>query len=111
MKTITVKNVPVWLSKYSGPEALNSDKGNTIVNATHLFMPAKEGAPYGDWTRCGTATITYEFVDEKELVANKVTALEAELQKERAESEVKCNAILEQISKLQALEYTAGEVA
>lgn len=108
MNTRTIKNVPVWLTTYSTPDALTGDNEKSLVGATSLHFPWREdGTGPEGWTRCGTATVTYDFCGEDELVANKVANLKAELEKDRAESEVRQNRILEQISKLQALEYTA----
>lgn len=108
MSTRTIKNVPVWLTSYSSPDALNSQEDQGVVGATALHFPWRDdqSGPEG-WTRCGVATITYEFCGLDELAANKVVALKAELEKDRAESEVRQNRILDQISKLQALEYMA----
>lgn len=104
----TVKNVPVWLTTYSSPDSLTSRDDKALVSATTPHFPWREdGSGPDGWTLCGTATITYEFCGMDELAANKVVALKAELEKDRAESEVRQNRILEQISKLQALEYTA----
>lgn len=52
------------------------------------------------------ATVTlHVMADEKDMVASKVAGLQKQLQKERADAEVKCNRILDQLSKLQALEH------
>jgi hypothetical protein len=108
MTTKTIENIPVWLTTYSSPDALKSDDDRTIVGATSLHMPwGEDGTGPEGWTRCGTATVTYEFVGEDRITANKVVSLKAELAKDRAESEMRQNAILNKISKLEALEYTA----
>jgi hypothetical protein len=107
-KTRTIKNIPVWLTTYSTPDTLASDDDKRVVGATSLHFPWREdGTGPEGWTLCGMATVTYEFCSNDELVSNKVANLKAELEKDRAESEVRQNRILEQISKLQALEYTA----
>ena len=58
------------------------------------------------WTKVGIAHITIELLDVKDIQHEQLAALQAQLQKERADSQVRQNAILEQISKLTAIEYT-----
>lgn len=101
----TVKNVGVWLTEYADPNGLkNSSTDSHFMRSISVSSHDMKSA---GWTKVGTATISVELIPEKQMVTNKVDALNAQLQKERADSEVKCNRILEQISKLQALEYTA----
>lgn len=57
------------------------------------------------WVKVGTAQITVELLDAKQIQNKQLAVLQAQLQKERADSQVRQNAILEQISKLQALEW------
>lgn len=57
------------------------------------------------WTKVGIAHITIELLDIKDIQHEQLAALQAQLQKERADSQVRQNAILEQISKLTAIEY------
>jgi hypothetical protein len=52
------------------------------------------------WAQVGTATVTVEYFDEERIRAMKMDALQAQLKTVRGE-----NAILDQISKLQALTY------
>jgi hypothetical protein len=106
MKTITrtINDVGVWLTEYADPAGLRSD--DDVRFARTITFSTNDMRDCG-WTRVGTATVTVELVDEKSVIESKVDSLQKQLQKERADSEVKCNRILEQISKLQALEYTA----
>lgn len=55
------------------------------------------------YTNIGKATVTVELVSADEFVSNQISALNAELQTVRAESQRRENQILFQISKLQAL--------
>ena len=57
------------------------------------------------WTKVGIAHISIELLDVKDIQHEQLAALQAQLQKERADSQVRQNLILEQISKLQAIEY------
>lgn len=58
-----------------------------------------------EYVKVGTAHVTIELLDAKEIQNEQLASLQAQLQKERADSQVRQNAILEQISKLQALEW------
>lgn len=62
---------------------------------------------YG-WTRVGDAEVTITLAPHEEQVAQAVRTLQMQLQAERAESQQRQNAILERISKLQALTYEAA---
>lgn len=55
------------------------------------------------YTNIGKATVTVELVSTDEFVSNQISALNAELQTVRADSQRRENQILFQISKLQAL--------
>lgn len=70
--------------------------------ASHGEYLKSQGYP-----QVGIATITVELFEDKAIVEQKVESLQAQLAKDRAESEVRQNRILEQISKLSALEYVA----
>jgi hypothetical protein len=59
------------------------------------------------WVEVGTAEITVTFFSRDIVVAKELDGLNAQLQKVRAENQRRENAILDQISKLQALDYTA----
>jgi hypothetical protein len=59
------------------------------------------------WVEVGIATITVTLHPRDELVAKELDGLNAQLQKVRAENHMRENAILDRISKLQALEHTA----
>jgi hypothetical protein len=59
------------------------------------------------WVEVGVATITVTLHPRDELVAKELESLNTQLQKVRAENHMRENAILDRISKLQALEHTA----
>lgn len=61
------------------------------------------------WLKVGTASISVELVNAKEIHNEQLALLHAQLQKERADSQVRQNAILDQISKLQALEWEGAQ--
>jgi hypothetical protein len=62
------------------------------------------------WAEVGVATITVTFHPREELVAKELDGLNTQLQKVRAENQQRENAILDRISKLQAITYDAGEL-
>jgi len=62
------------------------------------------------WVEVGVATITVTFHPREELVAKELDGLNTQLQKVRAENQQRENAILDRISKLQAITYDAGEL-
>ena len=62
------------------------------------------------WVEVGVATITVTFHPREELVAKELEGLNTQLQKVRAENQQRENAILDRISKLQAITYDAGEL-
>jgi hypothetical protein len=72
--------------------------GSTLFYAAHDMSKT--------WMRVGDAEITLTLKPRDEQVAAAVTALQGQLAKERAESHQRQQAILEQISKVQALEYS-----
>lgn len=61
------------------------------------------------WVEVGIATITVTFHNRDELVAKELEGLNVQLQKVRSENMMRENAILDRISKLQAITYT-GEL-
>jgi hypothetical protein len=65
------------------------------------------GKYMSEYTLIGTATVTIELHTEDQILASQLDALKAQLQAVRAENQRRENAILDQISKLQALTFTA----
>jgi hypothetical protein len=106
MKTVKyTAEMKAFLPDYYSAECL---KDGTCIEKVHLTAGNGDYCKEQGYPLVGMATVTLEIlIDEEDLIASKVDALKTKLQKERADSEVRCNAILEQISKLQALEYTA----
>lgn len=101
----TIKNVGVWLTEYASPNGLKSEASDSYFMQT-VSISAHDMKSAG-WTKVGTATVTVDLITEKKMVENKIDALHAQLQKDRADSELRHNALLEKISKLQAIEYSA----
>lgn len=59
----------------------------------------------GEWVKVGTARITVDLLPVEDMQSAQLAALKAKLQEVRAENQQRENAILDAISKLQALEY------
>lgn len=57
------------------------------------------------WVKVGKATIEVEILPVDQLQSQQLTTLVAQLEKERAESQIRQNAITDKISKLQALTF------
>jgi hypothetical protein len=60
-----------------------------------------------DWTEVGIAEITVTLHPRDVVVEKELSGLKQQLENVRAENHMRENAILDRISKLQALEYTA----
>lgn len=60
---------------------------------------------YEGWVHVGTARVLVDVLPLEAIQMGQLDALKAELQKVRAENQQRENAILDAISKLQALEY------
>lgn len=62
------------------------------------------------WVKVGIATIEVEISPIEELQSQQLATLVAQLEKERADSMVRQNALTDKISKLQAIGYSPVEV-
>jgi hypothetical protein len=78
-----------------------NDEAISEMSYTNHDMSSSE-----DWVEVGTAEITVTFFPSDTVVAKELDGLNAQLQKVRAENQQRENAILDRISKLQALDYT-----
>lgn len=95
-----------WMRDTMGPQDLETDA--CVSRLTYLREGPDSDESYWlgqGYTKVGRATITVEILDEKGIVGAKVQSLKAELQKTRADAEVKCNRLIDQIGKLEALEW------
>jgi hypothetical protein len=78
------------------------DEAASGMTYTNNDMSSTDG-----WAEVGMATITITLHPRDELVAKELDGLSTQLQKVRAENHMRENAILDRISKLQALEHAA----
>lgn len=104
MKIETTVNVYAYGDYEVGKFLDAMRKGDTETAAARLSYThtALKGS---EWIKVGTAKLTAEMLPIDSIHDSRLAALKAELEKERAESQMKQNAILDRISKLQALEY------
>lgn len=104
VKTFTGQ-LKAFMPNYRSHEELND------ASCVDWLLITSSGDYYREqgYPMVGIATVTVEIFDDKTILEGKVASLKAQLQKERADSEVRCNYILEKISKLQALEYTVDQ--
>lgn len=107
MKTpVTIK---AWAtSDWAMEELLDGlNSGDMTKTVGRLLFSHHDMSNKPGWVHVGTAQITVDILPVDQLQHSQLAALQAELQKERADSQVRQNLILERISKLQALEFAA----
>lgn len=76
-----------------------------------VSLTRPEGSDYLDqegYTRIGTATVVLMLHDDKEIISNQMDALNKQLAATRADNQRRENAILDRISKLQALTFVSA---
>jgi len=108
--TITA-TVGAYLPDHTSPvrvlDALNDPAKHAHLVGSTLFYAAHDMSK--TWMRVGDAEITLTLAPRDEQVAAAVKALQGQLEKERAEFMRKQQEILEQLSKVQALEFAPAE--
>jgi hypothetical protein len=91
--------------RFFGIERVQEDQGGVMLSTsapgTNCYYE-REG-----YAHIGTATVTLEIHSEDKILKAQITALKAQLEAVRADAQVKENAILLQISKLQAITFEA----
>lgn len=101
--------VPAWLPSYRNPvELLDTIQDGQPVDAIQMIAFAPVDMSGSGWVQVGSADVTLTIASRDEAIAQAVSVLNAKLQEERAESQRRQQAILAQISKLQALTYEAA---
>jgi hypothetical protein len=97
-----------WLMDFDKPTTLlDLVKHGKYVAAGNLlsFYGSADTQKFGKYLRVGTVQMTVNLAPEDEQVAMAVTSLRAQLEQARAEWLTKQQAILAEISKLQALPF------
>lgn len=100
--------LPAWLPPFNSVNALFAAiREEDNVRALNMATFTTYGMADSGYVHIGDAEITLTLKPRDAVVAAQVAALQQELQNERAESMRKQQAILDKISKLSALEFTA----
>lgn len=106
--TITA-TVAAWVSKGYGQRDLMDQvqRGDAVGAAgTLMFYGAPSKEKFSDYIRVGEADVTVRLIPKDEQTRLMVQALQAQLNEERSKWHARQQAILAEISKLQALEFT-----
>lgn len=76
-----------------------------VINGSEMPLITDDGAYFESrgFTHIGVATVTIELLSHDNIALKKLEALQAQLHTVRAENQQRENAILDQISKLQAI--------
>lgn len=104
MKTIT-GTLYAFLSPYSMRNADDVHEATTFTP----FCFGWDSEWSTGYTLVGSGEFTLALMDKKAIVSSKVEALKAELQKDLAESEVRQNALRDNIQSLLAITYEPVE--
>ena len=95
--TITLKVTAYYYPSFQDLEEILDGKATPFFSA--LESIPKDGVAIGD------ADVVVTIRSQKEIVQAQLNSLNEALNRERADSQVRQNLILEQISKLTAIEY------
>lgn len=95
--TLTVKATAYYYPSFQDLNGVVSGEQKPFLTAQSEFP--KDGVAIGD------AEVVITFRRPEEIVRGQLDSLKTQLQQERADSQMRQNAIQEQISKLQALEW------
>jgi len=100
----TTATVEAWIGPHDDPTKLDEPRALTGL------MYIREGGDVSYWKTAGysyvgKATITLEPISKNDMIAAKAESINAEIQKTRADSQVKVNRLEDQLSKLMALDW------
>ena len=96
--------VSVWISEYSHHNADSLQEAGSIRDLS--VFSADEDWSDMKYTRVGFGTVEVTVASKDQIVQGKVEALRAALEKDRAESQARQNALVRKISELEALTYS-----
>lgn len=108
---MTMKNEPIkmalWLTgEHRSPEQLHAATAQELLESWYCTIREFDADPIDGWSAIGLIEVSsVTLLSKASMIDKKMESLQAQLQKERADTEVKQNAILLQISKLQAIEF------
>jgi hypothetical protein len=103
--------VGVWMTSTTNANYVEDliAAGNESEVVKTLFFSPNDMAPCG-WTQIGEAEVSIKLAPRSDRMAQALETLRQQLSKERAESMVRQNEILDRISKLQSLTYEEPEM-
>jgi hypothetical protein len=84
-------------------EAGEADEAFNVLSVTNSDMSECQ-----DWAEVGEATVTVKLYPHDKIVSKELDGLKTQLQAVRAENQQRENAILDRISKLQAIDFEGG---
>jgi len=93
----------VWVSKYSEHDAISLQNVIDIRDITIAHAGANLAA--GGYTHVGHADIIVTIAPPDRIIGCKVASLRAELEKDRADSQMRQIGLLDKINKMEALSY------
>ena len=98
MKTITGTTC-AWLNEYSAAR-------NSSVEIQNMSFAEQDMTSFG-WVKIGTAEISVELFDDKEIIVNKLAVLDEAEKRVKADAENKLTEIERQRQQLLAIEHKA----
>lgn len=101
----TTAIVDAWINNTSDPSKLDDPKNLPFLHYLREGSDASYWKTNG-YSYVGKATIILEPISQNEMIAAKAESIKAEIQKTRADSQVKVNRLEDQLSKLLALDFS-----
>jgi len=99
--------VSVWISEYSHHDAYSLQEADSLKGIS--IHGVDDDWSDMNYTRVGFGTVEVTIASKDQIVQGKVEALRAALEKDRAESQLRQNALMKKISELEALTYSEAE--
>lgn len=111
MNAPTVKKATTiaWVTSSHDLAHISEGDDESVINRIVLSSLEAMGEGSNPWFRIGTAHVTLEMVDQKQMAVHAVEALRSEQQTVRADAERRANEIERQIQTLLAISYEAAE--
>lgn len=104
MKTITA-TVPAWITHgCTSQSELLTMTPERAISAVTAYLPHGDKAPDG-WVQVGTEEIILTLIEPEKFVEGQIAVLKEAKTKLQAETQMKLNAIDEQIGRLLCLEH------
>jgi len=95
----------VWItSRWLSPSDVLEKDGQGICDTSGVMLANHDMSASG-WVYIGEANVAFKLIDRKKMLEQKLVSLKAVLEKDRADTQMRHNAILDQISKLEAIGY------